>query len=113
MHTSPEFGMDTLRLGASFPLALIVSYGAIWLLRPLWHNYALAKPNARSSHKEPTPQGGGIAVLLGFACALVLIPSTLPLYTAFAAALVLGAIGALDDLARLIPRRGCLYRRSP
>ena len=95
--------MDTLRLGASFALAFIVSYGAIWLLRPLWHNYALATPNARSSHKEPTPQGGGIAVLLGFACALVLIPSTLPLYMAFAAALVLGAIGALDDLRSLDP----------
>lgn len=92
---------DLIRFAAIFALALIASYGAIWLLQPLWRNYALAKPNARSSHKEPTPQGGGIAVLLGFACALPFIPGTLSLYGAFAAALVLGALGALDDLRTL------------
>ncbi len=36
---------------------LIVALGP-WLAR-----YAVAKPNARSSHKVPTPQGGGIAVI--------------------------------------------------
>jgi UDP-N-acetylmuramyl pentapeptide phosphotransferase/UDP-N-acetylglucosamine-1-phosphate transferase len=36
---------------------LIVALGP-WLAR-----YAVAKPNARSSHKLPTPQGGGIAVV--------------------------------------------------
>jgi UDP-N-acetylmuramyl pentapeptide phosphotransferase/UDP-N-acetylglucosamine-1-phosphate transferase len=92
---------DLIRLAAMFALPLIVSYGAIWLLQPLWRNYALAKPNARSSHKQPTPQGGGIAVLLGFACALPFIPGTLSLYAACAAALVLGALGALDDLRTL------------
>ena len=35
----------------------------ILLLRPLLRRYALARPNARSSHREPTPQGGGIAVI--------------------------------------------------
>jgi UDP-N-acetylmuramyl pentapeptide phosphotransferase/UDP-N-acetylglucosamine-1-phosphate transferase len=35
----------------------------ILALRPLLVRYALAPPNARSSHKEPTPQGGGIAVV--------------------------------------------------
>jgi UDP-N-acetylmuramyl pentapeptide phosphotransferase/UDP-N-acetylglucosamine-1-phosphate transferase len=39
-------------------------------LRPLLLRYALARPNARSSHKIPTPQGGGIAVLLGAFAAL-------------------------------------------
>ena len=34
------------------------------LLRPLLARYALARPNARSSHKVPTPQGGGMAVSL-------------------------------------------------
>jgi UDP-N-acetylmuramyl pentapeptide phosphotransferase/UDP-N-acetylglucosamine-1-phosphate transferase len=101
MQTPLQFGIDAVRLAAVFALAFAVSYGAIWLLRPLWRNYALAKPNARSSHKEPTPQGGGIAVLLGFACALVLIPGTLPLYVAVAAALALGALGALDDVRAL------------
>ena len=35
----------------------------IVVLRPLLGRYALAKPNARSSHTTPTPQGGGIAVV--------------------------------------------------
>lgn len=38
--------------------------GLIVLLRPLLVRYALARPNARASHVTPTPQGGGIAVLL-------------------------------------------------
>ncbi len=95
--------VEFIRFAPCVALALVVSYGAIWLLQPLWRNYALAKPNARSSHKQPTPQGGGIAVLLGFAFALVFIPGTLPLYGAFAGALVLAALGALDDLRTLDP----------
>jgi UDP-N-acetylmuramyl pentapeptide phosphotransferase/UDP-N-acetylglucosamine-1-phosphate transferase len=95
--------VEFIRFAPCVALALVVSYGAIWLLQPLWRNYALAKPNARSSHKQPTPQGGGIAVLLGFAAALVFIPGTLPLYTAAAAAVVLAALGALDDLRTLEP----------
>ena len=35
----------------------------IVLLRPLLQRYALARPNARSSHVVPTPQGAGIAVI--------------------------------------------------
>src|SRR5262249_36768474 len=31
--------------------------------RPLLQRYALARPNARSSHRVPTPQGAGIAVI--------------------------------------------------
>ncbi|MFY8152515.1 MAG: glycosyl transferase, partial [Hyphomicrobiales bacterium] len=40
------------------------------LLRPLLMRYALARPNARSSHRVPTPQGGGSAVLGGRFAAL-------------------------------------------
>ena len=43
--------------------AAIISALFIVLLRPLLVRYALARPNARSSHHEPTPQGGGIAVI--------------------------------------------------
>ena len=43
--------------------AAIIAGGLIVLLRPLLRRYALARPNARSSHTEPTPQGGGIAVI--------------------------------------------------
>jgi UDP-N-acetylmuramyl pentapeptide phosphotransferase/UDP-N-acetylglucosamine-1-phosphate transferase len=37
--------------------------GLIFALRPQFARYAMARPNARSSHKLPTPQGGGIAVV--------------------------------------------------
>ena len=42
--------------------AAVVSSLLIILLRPWLQRYALARPNARSSHNTPTPQGGGIAV---------------------------------------------------
>ena len=35
----------------------------IVVLRPLLRRYAVAEPNARSSHSVPTPQGGGIAIV--------------------------------------------------
>ena len=34
-----------------------------WAIRPLLLQHALARPNARSSHRVPTPQGAGIAVI--------------------------------------------------
>ena len=45
------------------PLAAALSAGLILRLFPLLQRYALARPNARSSHTVPTPQGGGIAVV--------------------------------------------------
>jgi UDP-N-acetylmuramyl pentapeptide phosphotransferase/UDP-N-acetylglucosamine-1-phosphate transferase len=58
--------MDGAAVGlsvASFIAAAAVSFGLLLWLKPLLARYALAKPNARSSHKEPTPQGGGLAVI--------------------------------------------------
>ena len=45
-------------------LAGLLSTGLIVVLLPWLQAYALARPNARSSHREPTPQGGGIAVIM-------------------------------------------------
>src|SRR5262245_20437068 len=45
--------------------AVAICAALIVALRPLLTRYALARPNARSSHLEPTPQGGGIAVVAG------------------------------------------------
>jgi UDP-N-acetylmuramyl pentapeptide phosphotransferase/UDP-N-acetylglucosamine-1-phosphate transferase len=41
----------------------LLSAFLILVLRPLLKRYAVARPNARSSHTIPTPQGGGIAVV--------------------------------------------------
>src|SRR5579863_10078349 len=43
--------------------AALLSAVLIVLLRPLLARYAIVRPNARSSHTMPTPQGGGIAVI--------------------------------------------------
>jgi UDP-N-acetylmuramyl pentapeptide phosphotransferase/UDP-N-acetylglucosamine-1-phosphate transferase len=71
---------------------------------------AVAKPNHRSSHTVPTPQGGGIvvvpAMLLTSAIALWLAGSHVPggpLYAALVgvAALGLTVVGFIDDIRRL------------
>jgi UDP-N-acetylmuramyl pentapeptide phosphotransferase/UDP-N-acetylglucosamine-1-phosphate transferase len=92
---------DVWQIAIGFLSAALICGGSIALLQPLWRNYALARPNARSSHTQPTPQGGGIAVLLGMACALALAPSNLELYGVVALALGLAALGALDDIRML------------
>jgi UDP-N-acetylmuramyl pentapeptide phosphotransferase/UDP-N-acetylglucosamine-1-phosphate transferase len=85
--------------------AAIVCAGLIVLLRPLLQRYALARPNARSSHKLPTPQGAGIAViaatlLVGNAFAL-LTDLHLPVMLV-AAVLLIALVGLVDDI-RPIP----------
>jgi UDP-N-acetylmuramyl pentapeptide phosphotransferase/UDP-N-acetylglucosamine-1-phosphate transferase len=73
-------------------------------IRPLLIRYALARPNARSSHVVPTPQGAGIAVVLSalivavIAIACILISPPAWLWTVFSATVVMAAIGAVDDL---------------
>ncbi|MFN5567650.1 MAG: hypothetical protein ACK495_05620, partial [Bradyrhizobium sp.] len=44
-------------------LAAAMGAVLIVLLGRVLQRYALARPNARSSHKIPTPQGAGIAVI--------------------------------------------------
>jgi UDP-N-acetylmuramyl pentapeptide phosphotransferase/UDP-N-acetylglucosamine-1-phosphate transferase len=77
-------------------------------LRPLLLRVALAKPNARSSHRIPTPQGAGIAViaatLVVAAISIALIgtgDAKMPL-AVFGATLFIAAVGFADDV-RSIP----------
>lgn len=91
-------------------LAGLLSAGLITALLPWLKAYALARPNARSSHGEPTPQGGGIAVIVATLVAAWLGVS-LPEITAAGApgdflaltiaVLVLAATGAVDDIRPL------------
>jgi UDP-N-acetylmuramyl pentapeptide phosphotransferase/UDP-N-acetylglucosamine-1-phosphate transferase len=43
--------------------AVLLSARLVAAIRPMLLKHALAKPNARSSHRIPTPQGAGIAVI--------------------------------------------------
>jgi UDP-N-acetylmuramyl pentapeptide phosphotransferase/UDP-N-acetylglucosamine-1-phosphate transferase len=92
-----------------------VCAGLIVLLRPLLERYALARPNARSSHTKPTPQGGGIAVV---GVTLLLSVITLAVAPGFGwpalgdfgpiaiAAILLAMVGMVDDIRTLdaLPR---------
>ncbi|MDA9441580.1 glycosyl transferase [Bradyrhizobium sp. CCBAU 51745] len=85
-------------------VAALISALITWTSHPLLQRYALARPNARSSHTIPTPQGAGIAVILatlvvalGWAAwGLVTIPAALVLAT-----IVIALVGFVDDLVSL------------
>jgi len=78
--------------------AALVSALLILALRPLLERYALARPNVRSSHKIPTPQGGGIAVIAATIAVSCGAAGLAPLVTLFAAVILIAAVGAMADL---------------
>ena len=91
---TPQHGPAFLLLGAGL--------GALLLHRllPLLRQRLVDQPNARSSHRRPTPRGGGVAfVLVAIAASLLALVSgsrsataALPLL-----ALPLALVGFLDD----------------
>ena len=103
-------GDEGLRLWAgagALVIAALLSVALIVLLRPTLKRYALARPNARSSHREPTPQGGGIAVIaativvtIGSAGMLGEMSSAAAaeVFTVLAASAFLAAVGGIDDV---------------
>lgn len=66
----------------------------------------LDMPNQRSSHAVPTPRGGGLAMVLAFALALMFIAPLLsqPAMLALAASALVAGIGFWDDHAPLAAR---------
>src|ERR1700677_761906 len=59
-------GISTLAIlgsGAIVIVAAILTAILIIVLLPGLTRYALARPSARSSHRTPTPQGGGLAIV--------------------------------------------------
>src|SRR6478752_2619935 len=86
--------------------------GLIAVLAPWLKANALARPNARSSHRQATPQGGGAAVIVAtFAAAWAGAALThafgagdIGQFLALTgAAALLAAIGAVDDIRGLGP----------
>src|ERR1700759_1326395 len=85
--------------------AALICAALIIVLRPLLQRYALARPNARSSHVVPTPQGAGIAVItatLVVACVYALAAGAPVPRGLFGATVPLAAVGLVDDV-RTIP----------
>ena len=108
----------------------VTAFGCILLvglLHPLLVRYAMARPNARSAHRTPTPQGGGIAVLGTAVVATVFAASALGregptalgfgpgssfavadadwwrLLLVLVAAVLVAAVGFIDDIWPLPP----------
>ena len=97
-------------LGPVTLLALVLSLALMVLLQPWLARYAMARPNARSSHRQPTPQGGGISVVVAtfvVACgAVATSPAMLQdeggqFLALTATAALLAVVGAMDDLRSL------------
>ncbi|MBL8589882.1 MAG: glycosyl transferase [Methylobacteriaceae bacterium] len=100
-----------------FPSLLVVAAAAgltallILLLTPAMARYAMARPSARGLHTRPTPQGGGIAIMIAVAivCGLAAVAAgwggveMRPLAIALAAAGGLAVLGAIDDIRPLHP----------
>ncbi len=82
--------------------AALLSAMITWAIRPMLLRHALARPNARSSHRIPTPQGAGIAVI----AATLLVAAMI---VAFAPAdhLQIPVFGACSHAVH----RGCRLRR--
>lgn len=111
-----RYGYGPPALERFLPLLLValaagLAFALCVALRPVMTRYALARPNARSSHRVPTPQGGGIAVLAGAFLALGFALAVLPLEASagqglvlvMAAAVLLAVVGAWDDIRPLSP----------
>jgi UDP-N-acetylmuramyl pentapeptide phosphotransferase/UDP-N-acetylglucosamine-1-phosphate transferase len=84
--------------------AAVLCAALIVLLLPALRRHALARPNARSSHSMPTPQGGGIAVVVATAAVAfaavgwALRSDEVHLAWVLGAAVLVAGVGAIDDV---------------
>lgn len=88
--------------------ALLVTLVAGWpVQRVLAHCGIVDRPNARSSHSQPTVRGGGVAILLAVVLASAMAANgqgkVAVLTTMLAAACILGVLSFADDLQSLRP----------
>ncbi|MGE0868694.1 MAG: glycosyltransferase family 4 protein [Kofleriaceae bacterium] len=90
----------------------LVTGSLITMTQPWMRRYALARPNARSSHREPTPQGGGAAIVLSMIVAIIVVASlrtdlvhatTAELAVILGASVALAVVGAVDDIKTMSP----------
>lgn len=95
--------MNSIEPGLVVVAAAVLSTAIIIAMLPWLNRHALVHPNARSSHRKSTPQGGGVAViattLVVATCATAIGPVTLAtLWPILAATVLIAAVGAVDDL---------------
>jgi UDP-N-acetylmuramyl pentapeptide phosphotransferase/UDP-N-acetylglucosamine-1-phosphate transferase len=106
-QSGDALGIAGIVLLAAGILSFVLS---LWL-KPVLSRFAVAKPNLRSSHKTPTPQGGGIAVIAAtiVVFAITAIFSSIPINESWRLAVVfvsvigLTVIGITDDIRSIAP----------
>ena len=95
--------------------AALLSAAIIPAIRPLLQRYALARPNARSSHRIPTPQGAGIAVIAATLAvsgtAAVVLGLSAPVVL-FGAAIFIALVGMADDVKSIPVGRRLLLQAA-
>jgi UDP-N-acetylmuramyl pentapeptide phosphotransferase/UDP-N-acetylglucosamine-1-phosphate transferase len=110
MSTTATVERAFIVLASVSALAGPLAAGLIVLTWSWLKHYALARPNERSSHYQPTPQGGGIAVIVATLAvawsAIALLPPLAQdhgeqFLIVTAAAVFLAFVGAVDDLRTL------------
>lgn len=93
--------MNFLVFVFSIGLAFLVSVAVTSVVRGYARRRLLDLPNARSSHRIPTPRGGGLGIVAAFSLAAIglYLQGRLPgaLLLALAGSLPVAAIGFLDD----------------
>ncbi len=109
--TGASYGWHLGTLAAVvFVAAFAVAILLILLMMPVFRKFALAVPNARSSHKASTPQWGGLAVVastLGVTAVALFSSPQLAAATSdriglvLSAAVLLVVVGTLDDVLHL------------
>lgn len=111
--TGSAINLELWRPAVAFGLLPLIAFGVsaalVALLRPLLLRYVMAKPNRRSSHRVPTPQGGGIAVIaavvVAVAAGFALVPdighAARTLGILIAATIGLAIVGGSDDIRPL------------
>ncbi len=91
------------------PFAFAAAAAIAWLLVPLseaiaWRIGAIDRPRERSLHLAPTPKLSGIAILIGVvASAAIFLPWEDQTRAILMGAVVIAAVGVLDDVFELPP----------
>jgi Fuc2NAc and GlcNAc transferase len=91
-----------------------VAFAAAWIAVQLIRRMAsrlslIDRPNARSSHRSPTPRGGGIGIVLGSlvgiaTAVLADAGATRQVAVVLLAAVAVAFVGLVDDVRRVAPR---------
>ncbi len=96
---------------AAFAIAFAVALLTTPFARSLAIRFhAVDFPRARGMNKEPVPRMGGLAIVLGFMCSVLLLTPfveglrTLPFIGFLVGAVIIVAVGMLDDVYELGPK---------